>query len=129
MKIGSNRPIGFTLVSGLCLIVHNAVMIATDRIGFPLWASVLSSFGVVVLIGYVGHSLVTFGEGMSAVRFGRYAFAMAANIPTAFVLVWIAKNLANLDMIFAAPLATVGSIAMNYILSRWAISPRRVLTE
>lgn len=129
MKIPSNRPIGFTIVSATCLVVHNAVMIGTDGISFPLWGSVLTSYCIVVVIGYFGHSQVTFGQTIGAMRFARYAFAMAANIPSAFIFVWLAKNLGGLPMVLSAPLATVCSLALNYMLSRWAISPGRVVAE
>jgi putative flippase GtrA len=129
MKVKANRPIGFTLVSATCLLVHNLVMIVADAAGSPLWGAVLASYGIVVLIGYAGHSFLTFAQPVSIGRFARYAFAMAANIPSAFIFVWLAKNLGGLPMVFAAPLATVCSLALNYLLARWAINPGRVIAE
>ncbi|MCU0736312.1 MAG: GtrA family protein [Methylotetracoccus sp.] len=129
MTDATTRSAAYLAVSALCLVTHNAVMIAGDAAGLPLSASVLLSFCVVVVLGYVGHSRLTFREPMTAGRFSRYALAMAANLPTAFVTVWLARDVVGLPMIVAAPLSTVVSIGINFLFSRWAIVHRHSVRD
>ena len=116
----------YGVVSGSCLLLHNAVLILADRAGAPLLAGVTLSFILVAAVGYVAHSLLTFGERLSVMRFGRYALAMSANMPLAYVSTWIWHVPLGLPMLWAAPLASISMVAINFGLSRWAIvSPKR----
>lgn len=108
-------------VSAICLLLHNAVMIGGDMLGWPYAGSILLSFCLSALTGYVLHSLLTFREPMSLSRGLRYAFAMTANIPLAFVAIWFWHDILGLAMIWASPIATLCMIAVNFVLSRWAI--------
>jgi len=113
-------------VSGSCLLLHNAVMILADRAGAPLIASVVLSFLLVALLGYVLHSLLTFREALGReklglMRFGRYALAMSTNIPLAFATTWVWHGPVGLPMHWAAPIASGCMLAVNFVLSRWAI--------
>jgi putative flippase GtrA len=113
-------------VAGLCLLLHNATMIAVDRAGAPLIAGVLLSFALVALTGYALHSRLTFRRPMGLVAFLRYGLAMSANVPLAFVTTWVWHTPVGLPMIYAAPLASGCMLAVNFGLSRWAIAGRRV---
>lgn len=118
------RPaLAYGAVSAICLTLHNAVMIGGDKFGWPYLASILVSFALSATIGYVLHSIATFGEAISMQRFLRYAIAMSANIPLAFIAIWIWHDLFGLAMVWASPVATICMIAINYVLSRWAIRP------
>ena len=96
-------------------------MIGGDWLGWPYGGSILVSFSVSAVTGYILHSLATFNEPISMRRFMRYATAMTANIPLAFVAIWIWHDLAGLAMLWASPIATVCMVAVNFLLSRWAI--------
>ncbi|HWV61377.1 MAG TPA: GtrA family protein [Sphingopyxis sp.] len=116
------RPaLAYGAVSATCLVLHNAVMIGGDWLGWPYFGSILVSFSLSAVTGYVLHSLVTFGKPISMRHFARYAIAMAANIPLAFVAIWIWHDIAGLAMLWASPIATICMIAVNFLLSRWAI--------
>jgi len=116
------RPaLAYGAVSAICLVLHNVVMIGGDRIGWPYFASILLSFTLSAITGYILHSHATFGEPVSMRRFLRYAFAMTANIPLAFVAIWIWHDVSGLAMIWASPIATICMVAVNFLLSRWAI--------
>lgn len=120
---------GFSAISALCLLTHNAVLIGGDMAGLPLIGCLLLSFSIVVVVGYVGHSLLSFREPLSMPRFARYALAMLANLPTAFATIWVARELFGLPMLYAAPLSTVASFLLNYLLSHWAIARRPLLGD
>lgn len=108
-------------ISGLCMVLHNGVMILGDRAGWGLPASITASFCLVAITGYTLHSLFTFREPLRPERFARYVLAVSANIPLAFVTVWAWHDLVGLEMIWASPLATACMVGVNYMLSRWAI--------
>ena len=122
----ARTTLAYGLVSATCLVCHNAVLILGDRVGLPLWAGVALSFALVAAVGYVLHSRVTFRERLGLVRFLRYALAMSANLPLAFVLTWLGRAVAGLPMTLAAPLASAAMVAVNFVLSHWAIrTPRK----
>lgn len=109
-------------VSGLCLVIHNLVMIAANGLGLMLPLAVLASYMVVVISGYALHSRISFRREMSLATFLRYAVAMSVNIPLTMATTWLWLGPAGLQMHWAAPLASLCTLATNYLLSRWAIS-------
>jgi putative flippase GtrA len=120
--MNSRSLIGYATVSGLCWLISNAILIAGDRANFPLSLSIGLSYVLVVVIGYFLHSLVSFRRPLSLPAFGRYALAMSLNIPLAFAAIWLLRDAAGLPMLWAAPLATGCTTAINFVLSRWAVS-------
>lgn len=119
----------YALVSGLCLLLHNLVMIVSDTIGLILPAAVLASFMTVVITGYLLHSRFSFRQRITRAAFKRYAFAMSANIPLTLAVTWLWLGPAALPMTIAAPLGTFCMIAINYALSRWAIGNNAAVTR
>lgn len=120
-----SMPLYYIAVAGLCLLLHNAVLILSDIAGLQLWAAVLLSFVIVAATGYVLHGLLTFREPLAASGFVRYAIALSANIPLAFVTTWFWRDLAGLPMAAAAPIASACMLALNFILVRWAVTGSR----
>lgn len=108
-------------IAGLCLGLHNATMIVADHFGAPLWLAVVLSFVLVALTGYVLHSLGTFRQPLGLIGLMRYSLAMSANIPLAYGTTWLWLKLAGLPMLWASPLASLCMLAINFLLSRWAI--------
>ena len=114
-------------VSGICLLLNNAVLILADAAGFMLLVSVVLSYSVVVVTGYLLHSRVTFRQPLGTMAFTRYSLAMAANIPLLFTATWLWRNFVGLPMSEAAPLATGCMVIVNFALGRWAISGSKPL--
>lgn len=115
----------YLLVSGICLLLHNVVMIAAIHGGAPLVIAVGLSFCIVVVTGYVLHSLLSFRQPLSLARFWRYAAAMSLNMPLALVTIWLWKDIAGCPVVVAVPLATLTMLAANSLFSYWAIvAPR-----
>jgi len=111
----------FVGISGVCLVSHNVVMIVTDRAGFSLWESLVVSFVLVGLIGYLGHSLLTFAQPMSIHGLCRYLIGIGTGTAIAIPIIWFWKVGVALPMIVASPLASVCTIGVNYVLVRRAI--------
>lgn len=124
----ARTTLAYGMVAATCLGLHNAVLIGVDRglrgalsglgvltVGFVL------SFVVVSVAGYLLHSRFTFRENVSWHRYARYALAMSTNTPLAFAVTWVLNSPLRLPMVWAAPLASVGMVGANFLLSRWAI--------
>ena len=112
----------YLCVSGTCFLGHNGIMIAAERFYAALWLAVLLSFVITVIIGYILHSAFTFKQPLSLSAFGRYTLGMLLNIPLAYVTTWFWYHWLEFPMLVAAPLASCCMIALNFFLSRWAIS-------
>ena len=108
-------------VAGFCLLLHNVIMIVTDRAGMPLLPAVLLSFLMVGLTGYALHSHLTFRKPMRLRALLRYGLAMSANVPIAFVITWFWHVFAGMRMVWAAPIASACMVMVNFVLSRWAV--------
>lgn len=117
----SRVPFAYAIVAGLCLGLHNLIMIVGEHLSLSLLLCVLLSFVAVTSIGYVLHALFTFCQPVGLGPFKRYVTAMLANIPLAFVTTWFWHEAAVLPMAVAAPLASVCMVALNFVLGRWAI--------
>ena len=109
---------GYLLVSGVCLLLSNVVLIVADRSGCSLLVSFLLAYSIVVVTGYLLHSLISFRRPFGVAAFGRYAFAMAANIPLMFAALWIWRHLVALPMSSSAPIATGCMVLVNFMLCR-----------
>jgi hypothetical protein len=112
----------FLGISGTCLAVHNVLMIVTDWAGMPLWLAIAVSFTVATLIGYLGHSVLTFGRPLSLGGLGRYSVGMVTSVVIAIPVIWFWKVALNLPMVIASPVAGVCTVGINFILTRWAIA-------
>jgi putative flippase GtrA len=111
----------FLGISGTCLAAHNILMIVTDWAGVPLWGAIAISFTVATLIGYFGHSLFTFGQPLSVNGLGRYGVGMVTAVAIAVPIIWFWKVALDLPMIIASPVASLCTIGINFVLTRWAI--------
>ena len=114
-------PLRYGFVAAVSLVLHNVIIIVGDAAGLPLISSVLISFCVVVVVGYLLHSRLTFCAPVAWSGFQRYALAMAINIPLSFTMIWLWHVAAGLPMIWASPIATLFMMVVNFQLSRWAI--------
>lgn len=120
MKIRTS--FAYLCVSGTCFLGHNAIMIVAERFYAALWLAVMLSFVITVIIGYILHSAFTFKQPLSLSAFGRYTLGMLLNIPLAYVTTWFWYHWLEFPMPAAAPLASLCMIALNFLLSRWAIN-------
>ncbi len=108
--------VGFT-----CAALHNAILIGLDRFAVHYAVSSAVSFVVVVIVGYLLHSGVTFRAPRNISAFARYAVAMAANYPLIVALLFLMVTVGSLPVPIAAPAGTVALFGWNYVSSRWAI--------
>lgn len=117
----ARTSLAYLAVAGWCLVLHNVILIAAHFLAVPLWLAILISFAAVVVTGYGLHAFLTFRQRLSLSAFARYAIAMSGNIPLAYLATWFWYAAVKLPMPLAAPIASVCMIAVNFLLSRWAI--------
>jgi hypothetical protein len=114
----------FVGISGTCLVSHNLIMIVTYWSGFALWASMVVSFVLVGLLGYCGHSLLTFGQPLSLAGLWRYLLGIGTGTAVAIPIIWFWKVGLALPMVVASPMASLCTIGVNYVLVHWALVRR-----
>jgi putative flippase GtrA len=111
----------YLAVGGTCALVNIAVLVAAEAAGLPLWGSIALSFGLVCAVGYALHATVTFAAPLVWSGFVRYAAAMAAGLPVSAALLWLFSRALDLPMPIAASCATIATLALNFVSSRWAV--------
>jgi putative flippase GtrA len=117
-------PIRYFVIAGLCLLLHNCIVIAASWSGLNLWQSAALSFCIMVVVGYALLAAFVFAVPFSWSAFLRYLLAMAANFPISTGLLWLFFKLVGLPIIIAAPAATVAMVGFNFVVSRWAVAGR-----
>jgi putative flippase GtrA len=114
----------FVLVSGVCALLSNVLVISFAQVGLGYIAASLLAFGPVLLVGYALHSLVTFGTPVSQLSFIRYTLAMAANFPLWIGLLFVFCDVFKVAVAIAAPATTLLIFLWNYLSAKWAfLSP------
>lgn len=114
----------YTLVSVFCALLHNAILIAMDATGFGILACQAASAAVLLPVGFVLQSRVTFGSDRSWRGFARYSAALITNFPVALLALWISRDLSGLPMWIAAPFSSLVLYCWNFVTSTWALAPR-----
>jgi putative flippase GtrA len=117
----------YVLIAGLCAGLNIAVMVAGDAAGLHYAISTALSFLLCVRVGYALHSRWTFRAEPRVDGLARYTLAMALNYPASLAGIWAFYDLAGWPMFVSAPLSTAATVALNFLLSRWAIvQPARI---
>ncbi|MEJ7933707.1 GtrA family protein [Sphingobium sp. AN558] len=124
MNAHLRRSPRYVLVSLFCMGLSNAILIAADRLGFSSAAVVILSAVVLIPVGFLFQARVTFAIRPNLEAFSRYAAALALNVPLSWLVLFLTHDLAGLDMVLAAPLATVLLFLWTYFVSSWALARR-----
>jgi putative flippase GtrA len=116
----------YILVGLTCALMHTAIMIGCDALGFHYVVASLISFTIVLICGFALHCYFTFEQPPSARSFLLYAASMAMNLPVWIALLFLFCDVAGLSVPIAAPLAMILLFAWNFAVSHWAITGRFV---
>lgn len=119
----------YLLVSGICMAVNVIVLIVADRAGLALAPAFVLSFAIVVAIGYLLHSRVTFAIAPTAASFAQYLLAMATMIPVSAAWLWLFAKALAWPMPLAAPAGALATAAVNVLLVRWTFAPRGMIGQ
>ena len=111
----------YLLIGITCAFLYNVILIAGDFVGLHYTVSTVVSFAVVVLWGYVLHSIFTFGRDLSVPALLRYALGMAANLPISLALMFLFCDVGHIAVAVAAPTTTAILLLWNLAASYWAI--------
>jgi putative flippase GtrA len=115
----------FLTVGLACALLHNAIVIGGDWLGFHYALSTVISFTVVVAFGYWLHSIWTFPDAeRGRMPFARYALIASANLPLSLAGMFAFVDLGGLSVPLASPLVTVLLVMFNFLGGRWALKVR-----
>ena len=114
----------YGVVSVVCFVLNNLLLIGMDALGQPLWLTLAVSATAMILLGFVLQSFFTFEAPLSWPAFGRYTLMMLPNIPLAYGLLWLLHDRLSMPMHFAAPIATTLMLLWNAAGSAWALHKR-----
>lgn len=113
----------YGLVSLLCVLINNLLLIGFDSIGLHYSLCVLLSVATMLPLGFFLQGSFTFGADLHWPAFRRYALALIGNLPLAVGLMWLIRDLAAAPMVIAAPTVTIIAFGLNFIASHWALAP------
>ena len=114
----------FLVVSGLCAILTNALVILGVRWGLGTATASALAFGPVLIVGYALHSLFTFSERGARLSLARYAIAVALNFPIWTGGLFVLRDLLKVPIVIAAPVMTGLLFAWNFASANWAVLGR-----
>lgn len=115
----------YAIVSIVCALIYNGIMIGLDRLGIHYAVSQAVSAAVLLPVGYTMQARVTFVASRSWRDFLRYSAALLTNYPVAIAVLWLLCDLLRVDMLWASPISMVVLFIWNYMTSSWAFSADR----
>ena len=115
----------YVIISVVCALLHNGIMIGLDRLGAHYVVGQTASAAVLLPTGYLLQGQLTFNAKRSWRGFIRYSSALISNFPVAIAVLWLLCDMLRLDMIWASPISMVVLFVWNYFTSTWAFSRRR----
>lgn len=116
------RSPSYGIVSIVCALIYNGIMIGLDRLGVHYAVSQAVSAAVLLPVGYTMQAQLTFNAGRSWRDFCRYSAALVTNYPVAIAVLWLMCDWLKLDMFWASPISMVVLFIWNYATSTWAFS-------
>jgi putative flippase GtrA len=114
----------YVVVSIICAVVYNGIMIGLDRAGMHYALAQAASAAVLLPLGYLMQAHLTFSKRRSWRDFARYSGALITNYPVAVLTLWLLCDGLHLDMVWASPISMVVLFLWNYVTSVWAFSRR-----
>ena len=112
----------YAIVSIVCALIYNGIMIGLDRLGVHYAVSQAVSAAVLLPLGYTMQARLTFGATRSWRDFARYSAALLTNYPVAIAVLWLLCDVLKLDMVWASPISMAVLFIWNYMTSSWAFS-------
>ena len=129
MNVHLQRIPRYTLVAIACALLHNAILIGMDALGANVFWCQVASAAVLLPVGFLLQSRVTFRCERSWAGFLRYSAALITNFPVALLVLWLTRDLLALPMWVAAPISSIALFCWNYATSAWALSRAPAIKE
>ena len=118
------QPARYLISGGACALANNALLIAGARAGLATAELSLLSFAIIGTAGYGAHVHFTFRQKAGWRSYARFMAGVALGVPVAFMLLLLLRDVMQVPMVLAAPIATIVLMAYNYISARLAIMRR-----
>ncbi len=126
---GAERVGRYVLVSGICVVIQNVVLISADRAGLPYELAILLSTAILLPTGFFLQSHCTFSVDKTFAAFVRYAGTMVSALPISMALAWVFCGLLRWPMFVASPAISLCLFCWNYAVSSWALAHRSAVTQ
>lgn len=117
----------YVAVAVACALLHNGIMIGLDRLGVHYVLCQTASAAVLLPVGYLLQSHLTFDVERSWRDFARYSAALTTNYPVAIAVLWLLCDVLALSMVWASPISMAVLFVWNYLTSAWAFRRRQEL--
>jgi len=114
----------YSVIGVLCALFNNLLLIALDMLGLHFSVSVAISVAVMIPLGFLLQSRLTFAAQPNWPSFWRYAAGLIGNLPLAWLLMWLFRDQAGMPMFIAAPVVTAIAFLLNFAASYWALAQR-----
>jgi putative flippase GtrA len=114
----------YGIVSLICYLTNNLLLIGLDRLGAPLWLSLILSAAAVISLAFLLHARITYSSPVSWPSFGRYVLVQLPNVPIVYLLLWSLNDGLALPMVYSAPIVTTTLVGWNALGSFWALRKR-----
>ena len=124
-KLTEFEPARYLVASVGPTLANNVVLIGGDRIGLGYGPLIAASWVIGGSLGYLLHSRYTFKAASNCSAYLRFMGAVALGVPLGFVVLAGLKSGLGLPMWIAAPGATLGMLAYNFLSAKLAILWRR----
>lgn len=105
----------------LCAGLHNLILIGADAAGIRYQIGLLISAAIVVPLGYLFHTLLTFERAPSRDRLQRYLAGAASGFAISAGLMALFCSGLGWPVAIATPIATIVLFFWNFASARWAI--------
>ncbi|WP_068088550.1 GtrA family protein [Novosphingobium rosa] len=115
------EPMRYLGVGAVVTVLNNIVLIGGDRAGLGYGPLMALSWFVGGTAGYLLHARHTFRRAHGWGAYARFMAGVALGVPLALAMLAGLKSGLGLPMWVAAPTATVGMLAYNYLSARLAI--------
>lgn len=108
----------YLCIGGSCAASQNAVIIVLCWMGHPYLAANLFSALIIVPVGYILQSTLTFRVIPNLFNFLRFAIGVAIGLVLSSMLLWITHGLCALPIEIASPAVTALMTIYGFLLSR-----------
>jgi putative flippase GtrA len=112
----------YTIVSVICLIIQNIILISSDFTSLHYQTAVILSTIVLIPVGFLLQAYFTFSVERTFSAFFRYSVALSLNLPLTMLIAWILCGILKFPMMIASPVMSVMLYGWNYFATKWALS-------
>ena len=114
--------VSYGVVGSVCACASNGIIIGCSLAGLEYWQAAALSVAIVTPVSYVLQTRLTFGVEHSAKRLIRFLGSILMGAFLFLAIIGLLRNLLEMPIWVASPLATAIIFCWNYVASKWAVT-------